>query len=56
MLTPQQVRSLGVLSGSTLKRHYSSVASKLSIAPESVANASAQSVCSQFLVGVHQSP
>lgn len=56
MLTPQQVRSLGVLSGSTLKRNYNSVANKLSIAPESVAKASSESVCSQFLVGVHQSP
>lgn len=56
MLTPQEVRSLGVLSGSTLKRQYSAVASKLSIPKESVATASPDSMCSQFLVGVHQSP
>lgn len=56
MLTPQEVRSLGVLTGSTLKRQYQAVASKLSIAKESVHNASAESMCSQFLVGVHQSP
>ncbi|MDO4592346.1 MAG: hypothetical protein Q4B46_06010 [Comamonadaceae bacterium] len=56
MLTPQQVRTLGVVTGSTLKRNYSSVADKLSIPKESVKNVSEQSICSQFLVGVHQSP
>lgn len=56
MLTPEQVRMLGVVTGSTLKRQYSSVASKLSIAKESVPQASPDSMCSQFLVGVHQSP
>lgn len=56
LLSPQQVRELGILSGSTLKRQYSSVADKLSIPKESVSNAASQSVCSQFLVGVHQSP
>lgn len=56
MLSPQQVHSLGIVSGSTLKRSYSSVADKLTIPKESVRNVSEQSICSQFLVGVHQSP
>lgn len=53
MLTTQQVKELGVLSGRTLRRSYSSVASKLSIPPEAVRNASDASVCSQYLVGVN---
>lgn len=56
MLTPQEVRALGVVTGSTLKRQYSSVADKLSIPKESVATASPDSMCSQYLIGVHQSP
>ena len=56
LLSTQEVRALGVVTGSTLKRQYSSVASKLSIPKESVQNAAEQSVCSQFLIGVHQSP
>lgn len=56
MLSTEQVRALGVVTGSTLKRQYSSVVGKLSIPKESVQNASPNSVCSQFLVGVHQSP
>ena len=56
MLSPQEVRSLGVLTGSTLKRQYSAVARKLSIPKESVQNAAPDSMCSQFLIGVHQSP
>jgi len=56
MLTPQEVRSLGIVTGSTLKRQYSAVADKLSIPKEGVQGASPDSVCSQFLMGVHQSP
>lgn len=56
MLTTTQVHTLGMLTGSALKRQYSAVADKLSIPPEGARNASAQSICSQFLVGVHQSP
>lgn len=56
MLTVQEVRTLGVVTGSTLKRQYSSVVGKLSIPKEGVQKASPESVCSQFLVGVHQSP
>lgn len=56
MLTTQQVHSLGIATGSTLKRSYTAVADKLSIPKESVANASQQSLCSQFLIGVHQAP
>ena len=56
MLSTEQVRDLGVVTGSTLKRNYSGVAKKLSIPAEGAANASPDSVCSQFLVGVQQSP
>lgn len=56
MLTPEQVRALGVVTGSTLKRQYSSVASKLSMPKEGVNTASPDSMCSQFLVGVHLAP
>lgn len=55
MLNTLEVKQIGTLAGSTLKRNYSSVASKLSIAPESVQSASEYSVCSQFLIGVYQS-
>ena len=56
MLTTEQVRTLGMATGSTLKRSYTSVVDKLSIPKESMANASEHSVCSQFLVGVNQAP
>ncbi|HEY4665273.1 MAG TPA: hypothetical protein VIG85_09845 [Comamonas sp.] len=56
LLSTEQVRTLGVLTGSTLKRQYSSVADKLSIPKEGAAKAAEGSVCSQFLAGVHQSP
>ena len=55
MLTPQQVRQLGMMSGTELKRNYSSIASKLRISDQSAAAASEASVCSQYLVGVHAS-
>lgn len=55
MLTTEQVRALGMATGVTLHREYSSVASKLTIPKEGVEHASSESVCSQFLVGVHQS-
>lgn len=56
MLTPEQVRALGSATGTTLKHSYSSVADKLSLPQGSVDKASEQSICSQFLVGVHQAP
>ena len=56
MLTTEQERSLGMATGSTLKRDYIGVIDKLSIPKNSAANASEQSVCSQFLVGIHESP
>lgn len=55
MLAPEQVRQLGMATGSTLKRNYSTVADKLSISDHSAREASPQSMCSQFLLGVHQS-
>jgi hypothetical protein len=56
MLSIEQVRALGMVTGTALQRDYSSVAGKLSIPKESVASASRTSVCSQFLVGVHAAP
>lgn len=56
MLTPEQVRDLGMATGSVLKRNHGAVASKLSIPPNAVRDASPDSMCSQFLVGVHQAP
>lgn len=56
MLSPQQVRDLGVVTGSTLKRQYSAVAKKLSVTPEGMRNASPDSMCSQFLMGVNAAP
>ena len=56
MLTPEQVKDLGVVTGSALKRQYSSVAQKLNIPDEGARNASPDSICSQFLVGVHAAP
>ena len=55
MLTPQEVRQLGMISGTELKRSYGSVASKLRISDQSAMEASSDSVCSQYLVGVHAS-
>lgn len=56
MLTPEQVKDLGVVTGNTLKRNYGGVAQKLRIPAQGVGNASPDSICSQFLVGVQQSP
>ena len=56
MLTIDQVRDLGAVTGSTLKRNYSGVADKLRIPAESATQASPDSVCSQFLVGVQHAP
>lgn len=53
LLTIEQVRDIGTAAGSTLKSQYSSVAEKLRIPEQGAANASEQSVCSQFLAGVH---
>lgn len=55
MLAPEQVRQLGMVTGSTLKRDHRAVADKLSISDHSAREASPQSMCSQFLLGVHQS-
>lgn len=55
LLTPEQVKQLGELSGKELKTHYGSVAKKLAISEKQANAASDGSQCSQFLVGVHQS-
>jgi hypothetical protein len=44
-----------MVTGSTLKRDHRAVADKLSISDHSAREASPQSMCSQFLLGVHQS-
>lgn len=53
LLTIEQVKELGSLSGRMLRQSYSAVAEKLHVAPEDVHNASNSSVCSQYLVGVN---
>ena len=54
MLQPEQVRPLGAAVGAELQRHYGSVASKMAVPQGSAEHASAQSMCSQFLVGVQE--
>lgn len=55
LLTTEQVKQLGVLTGKSLKLSHGTVLNKLSLSDSQVANASEGSVCSQFLVGVNQS-
>lgn len=54
MLQPEQVRALGAAVGGELQRHYGSVASKMAVPQGSAEHASAQSSCSQFLVGAQE--
>jgi len=54
MLTAEQVKQLGYLTGKSLNTSHSSVASKLKLSDAQISNASKDSVCSQFLVGVNQ--
>lgn len=56
LLTPAEVKTLGSWTGSVLKQQYRSVADKLSLPQQGVRDASPDSMCSQFLVGVHASP
>lgn len=54
LLTPEQVKQLGGLTGSVLKKDYASVASKFNFSEKALSNASEGSNCSQFIVGVNE--
>ena len=54
ILTTEQVKELGVLTGKELKKNYESVADKFSLPKENLDAASPESNCSQFIVGVNQ--
>lgn len=53
ILTTEQVKQLGELTGQSLKKDYASVASKFKFSEKNLANASEGSNCSQFVVGVN---
>lgn len=55
LLTPEQVKLLGTLTGQSLQQNYQSVASKFNFSEKQLANASEASNCSQFIVGVNES-
>ncbi|MFG4463167.1 hypothetical protein ACFZ89_16945 [Acinetobacter baumannii] len=55
LLTTEQVKTLGELTGTNLKKDYPTVASKFAFSPESLKKASEASNCSQFIVGFNQS-
>ena len=55
IMSTEEVRQLGMMTGTALKRNYSSVAGKFSMSDHSAQAASPDSVCSQFLVGIHHS-
>lgn len=54
LLTTEQVKELGLLTGQELNKNYASVASKLALPKDKLDAASPASNCSQFLVGVNQ--
>ncbi|MFC6051487.1 hypothetical protein A6M14_06010 [Acinetobacter sp. Ac_877] len=54
LLTAEQVKELGTLTGQELNKSYASVASKLALTKAQVDAASPDSTCSQFLVGINQ--
>lgn len=54
LLTAEQVKELGRLTGQEMNKSYASVASKFALSKEQVAAASAESNCSQFLVGINE--
>ncbi|MCH7313349.1 hypothetical protein [Acinetobacter sp. ANC 3882] len=54
LLTPEQVKQLGTLTGQSLKKDYQSVASKFQFSEKQLANASEGSNCSQFIVAVNE--
>ncbi|WP_038342140.1 hypothetical protein [Acinetobacter sp. A47] len=51
LLTVEQVRELGALAGTKMKKDMSSVASRFAVSPDILKDASKESNCSQFLVG-----
>ncbi|MEI1706846.1 hypothetical protein V8Q14_15790 [Acinetobacter baumannii] len=55
LLTNEQVKTLGNLTGANMKKDYPTVASKFIFSTENLKNASESSNCSQFLVGFNQS-
>ncbi|CAA0235063.1 putative exported protein [Acinetobacter baumannii] len=55
LLAGDQVKTLGQLTGADLEKSYPTVASKFNFSPESLKNASKDSICSQFIVGVNES-
>ena len=54
LLTIEQVKQLGVLTGNSLRADHQTVASKFNLSNKQIISASKDSVCSQFLVGVNQ--
>lgn len=54
LLTTEQAKELGHLTGQELNKNYASVASKLAITQAQVDAASPDSPCSQFLVSINQ--
>ena len=55
LLTTEQVKELGQLTGQELNKNYASVASKLALTKEQMDAASPASNCSQLLVAINQS-
>lgn len=53
LLTPEQAKQLGQLTGKVLHQHYPSVAKKFAISEQQVKHASDGSQCSQFLVSIY---
>ena len=54
ILTPEQVKQLGNLTGKTLRKNYESVASQFNFSEKQLRNASEGSNCSQFIVGINE--
>ena len=54
LLTQDQVKQLGALTGHELKQSYESVANKFTFSQDALKNASEGSNCSQFIVGVNE--
>ena len=54
LLTPEEAKQLGKLTGQELKSHYPAVANKLRISDQQADVASEGSQCSQFLVAIHE--
>ena len=54
LLTTDQVKELGHLTGQEMNKNYESVASKFALTKEQIEAASPESNCSQFLVGFNE--